>query len=116
MNGATSGSAPGFDPGPRGRVALVVAAAVDTVSGARRSRGIGIEVATQYRGGRTVGVQLSEARVEVHVIAERPEVAAVARAVHDVTREALDALGDPRGVTVVIDDLDVVSLPAEGSG
>jgi hypothetical protein len=111
----TPGPAPESDPGPRGRVALVVAAAVDTVSGARRSRGTGIEVATQYRGGRTVGVRLSDDRVEVHVIAERPQVAMVARAVHDVARNALDAIGDPRRVAVVIDDLDVVSLVAGGS-
>jgi hypothetical protein len=115
VTGTTSGPAPGSDPGPRERVALVVAAAVDTVSGGRRSRGTGIEVATQYRGGRTVGVRLSEAWVEVHVIAERAEVSAVARAVHEVTREALDAIGDFRAVAVVIDDLDVVSLLVGGA-
>ena len=63
-----------------------------------------------------MGVRLSEAGVEVHVIAECADVAAVARAVHDVTRRALDAIGDSRGVTVVVDDLDVVSLPVGGSG
>jgi hypothetical protein len=116
MTETTAGpTTPGSDPGPRGRVAVAVAAAVDTVRGARRSRGVGIEVATQYRGGRTIGVRLSDDRVEVHIIAERPEVAVVAQDVHDVTRHALDALSDRRCVAVVIDDLDVVSLLLGGS-
>jgi hypothetical protein len=109
------GPVPELDPGPRGRVAMAVAAAVDTVSGARRSRGTGVEVATQYRGGRTVGVRLGDERIEVHVIAERPEVTAVARDVHAVARRALDAVGDRRPVAVVVDDLDVASLVAGGS-
>ena len=102
------------DPGPRGRVTEAVAAAVDAVNGVRRSKGSGIEVATQYRGGRTLGVRLHEDGVEVHIVALRPDVADVAREVQAAARRALSGIGDGRPVTVVVDDLDVTSL-SEGT-
>ena len=46
---------PPVDPGRRGRLALAVAAAVDSVGGVRRTGGPGVEVATQYPGGRALG-------------------------------------------------------------
>jgi hypothetical protein len=87
-----------------------VAAAVDSVAGTRRSRGTGIEVATQYRGGKAVGVRLRDDRVEVHFVAEHPDVTRLAEEIHAVTRRALDGIGDRRPVAVFVDDLDVVSL------
>ena len=93
---------------------MAVAAAVDTVAGVRRSKGTGIEVATQYRGGKTLGVRLSDDSVEVHVVAERPEVARLAQMVHEAARRALDGIGDRRPVAVVVDDLDVASLSDRG--
>ncbi len=95
----------------RGRVALAVAAAVDEVAGVRRTGGIGVEVATQYAGGRVVGVGLSDAGVVVHVIAERLPLEPVISAVQDAARQALQSLSDPRAVNVVVDDLDVKHLP-----
>jgi hypothetical protein len=106
--------APPADPGPRGTVAEAVATEVDTVVGARRSKGTGVEVATQYRGGRTVGVRLGSDRVDVHIVAERPEVARLAGEVHTAARRALDGLGDRRSVAVFVDDLDVASLSVRG--
>lgn len=103
------------DPGPRGRLALTVAAAVDTVDGARRSGDGGVEVATQYRGGRVVGVRLGDAQIEVHVVAEHPDVAVVAGKIQVAARRALDLVGDRRKVMVFVDDLDVVSLSPRGS-
>ena len=68
------------DPGRRGRLALAVAAAVDTVVGVRRTGGPGVEVATQYPGGRVVGVRLGPDEVTVHIIAERLPLDTVADA------------------------------------
>jgi hypothetical protein len=103
------------DPGPRATVAAAVAVAVDTVAGARRTSGTGVEVATQYRGGKTVGVRLSDEGVEVHVVAERPGVARLADEIHVAARSALDGLGDRRPVGVFIDDLDVAALSGRGA-
>ena len=99
------------DPGRRGRLALAVAAAVDTVGGVRRTGGPGVEVATQYPGGRVLGVRLGADEVTVHIIAERLPLDAVADAVRLAARSALAGLGDSRAVAVSVDDLDVASLP-----
>ena len=72
---------PPVDPGRRGRLALAVAAAVDTVGGVRRTGGPGVEVATQYPGGRVLGVRLGTDEVTVHIVAERLPLDAVADAV-----------------------------------
>jgi hypothetical protein len=103
------------DPGARGKVAMAVAAAVDALSGVRRSRGTGVEIATQYRGGRTVGVRLRDDRVEIHVVAERPQIARLGEEIHAAARRALDGIADHRPVAVFVDDLDVVSLSVRGS-
>jgi hypothetical protein len=94
---------------------MAVAAAVDAVPGVRRSRGTGVEVATQYRGGRTLGVRVREDRVEIHVVAERPEIAQLGEEIHTAARRALDRIGDDRPTAIFVDDLDVVSLTARGS-
>jgi hypothetical protein len=103
--------APPVDPGRRGRLALAVAAAVDTVVGVRRTGGPGVEVATQYPGGRVVGVRLGPDEVTVHIIAERFPLDIVADAVHAAVGATLAGLGDRRAVAVTIDDLDVSSMP-----
>ena len=102
---------PSLDPGRRGRLALAVAGAVDTVAGVRRSGGQGVAVATQYPGGRVVGVRLGPDEISVHIIAERLPLEVVADAVHAAVGATLAGLGDRRAVTVTIDDLDVPSMP-----
>jgi hypothetical protein len=102
---------PPVDPGRRGRLALAVAAAVDSVGGVRRTGGHGVEVATQYPGGRVLGVRLGADEVTVHIVAERLPIDAVADAVRVAARSALAGLGDNRGVAVSVEDLDVLSLP-----
>ena len=99
------------DPGRRGRLALAVAAAVDAVGGVRRTGGPGVEVATQYPGGRVLGVRLGADEVTVHIVAERLPLDAVADAVRFAASSALARLGDSRAVAVSVDDLDVASLP-----
>jgi hypothetical protein len=102
---------PPVDPGRRGRLALAVATAVDSVGGVRRTGGQGTEVSTQYPGGRVLGVRLATHVVTVHIVAERLPLAAVAEAVRFAARSALVSLGDSRTVAVAIEDLDVPSLP-----
>ena len=68
-------------------------------------------MATQYPGGRVLGVQLGADEVTVHIIAERLPLDAVADAVRLAARSALAGLGDSRAVAVSVDDLDVASLP-----
>jgi hypothetical protein len=104
---------PLVDPGGRGRLALAVAAAVDTVVGVRRTGGLGVEVATQYPGGRVVGIRLGPDEITVHIIAERLPLDAVADAVHAAVGATLAGLGDTRAVAVIIDDLDVPSMPGD---
>ena len=81
------------------------------VVGVRRTGGPGVEVATQYPGGRVVGVRLGPDEVTVHIIAERLPLDTVADAVHAAVGAALAGLGDRRAVAVTIDDLDVSSMP-----
>jgi hypothetical protein len=101
---------PPVDPGGRGRVALAVATAVDRVVGVRRTGGSGVEVATQYPGGRVIGVRLGPDEVTVHVIVERLPLETAADAVHAAVGATLAGLGDRRAVAVNIDDLDVSSM------
>ncbi len=107
MTDADSIPVPPGDPGSRGRLALVVAAAVDEVGGARRAAGSGVEVATQYRGGRVVGVRLSPDRVTVNVVASDLRVKDLADAVHDAVCRALKSAGEQRWVDVVVADVDL---------
>jgi hypothetical protein len=88
-----------------------LALAVDAVAGVRRSAGSGVEVATQYRGGRIVGVELADREVTVQVVAERLPLGPLADNVRAAARAVLHAAGDDRPVRVVVDDLDLVSLP-----
>lgn len=102
---------PSVPIGRRGQVAAAVAAAVDTVAGARRTGGDGVEAATQYAGGRALGVQLEDKAVVVHLVAERLPLEVVAEEVRSAAVGALRAAGDHRGVVVAVDNVDVDRLP-----
>jgi hypothetical protein len=98
--------------GPRGRLALAVADAVDSTGVVRRSAGSGVEAVTLYPGGRVIGVRLGSQRVTVHVTVVRLPLAAAAAAVRDAAVRAVAAAGLAWEVFVVIDDLDVEQLPS----
>ena len=108
----------GDDPQPpqppvsgRGRVAESVAAAVDQVPKVRRSGGSGVELSTQYRGGRVLGVAVDDTQVVVQVTAETLPLEPLLAAVRAAALDALKSLPDGRDVRVVVDDLDVNRLP-----
>ena len=88
-----------------------MAAAVDRVPNVRRSGGSGVEVSTQYRGGRVLGVALGDTEVVVQVTARALPLEPLVAAVRDAALGALRSLSDNRDIRVVVDDLDVNRLP-----
>jgi hypothetical protein len=90
-------------------VARAVADAALAVPGvAGLSPGRGIEVSTQFAGGKVIGVRFTGDGVTVAIVADRVPLPRVAGDVTASVRLVLSAMGDGRPVTVVIDDV----LPA----
>jgi hypothetical protein len=107
------GGVGGFD---RGAVARAIAAGVASVPGVRRLHpGRGVEAATQYPGGKVVGVELGARRLRVHVVLDLLPVGPVVRRVHAVAGTVLRAAGLPLPVEVVVEDLDGGALQAAAS-
>ena len=97
-------------------VARGVAEAALAVPGvAGLSPGRGIEVSTQFPGGKVVGVRLSGSEVCVRVTADRVPLPAVAAQVRASARRVLQAVGDNRPVTVFIDDVTPAALTRRGA-
>jgi hypothetical protein len=87
-------------------VARAVADAVLAVPGvASLSPGRGVEVSTQFSGGKVLGVRLARDGVTVGIVADRVPLPDIANAITVSVRQVLSALGDGRPVTVVIDDV-----------
>ena len=87
-------------------VAGAVADAALVVPGvANLSPGRGIEVSTQFAGGKVIGVRFTGDVVTVAIVADRVPLPQVAGEVAASVRRVLAAMGDGRPVTVVIDDV-----------
>src|SRR5688572_8791680 len=87
-------------------VARSLAEAVTAVPGvASLSPGSGVEVSTQFSGGKVVGVRLGGEQVEIHIRADRGPLPAVADEVTAAARRVLAAIGDGRRVLVFVDDI-----------
>jgi len=87
-------------------VAQAVADAVLAVPGvAGLSPGTGVEVSTQFSGGKVIGVRLTGDDVEVHIIADRSPLPLVGDEAAEAARRVLTATGDDRPVVVVVDDI-----------
>lgn len=98
----------------RSALAQAVAEAVSAVPGvARLSPGGVVEVATQFAGGKVVGILLTPTAVRVHVVIDRVPVPLVAAAVSQAARRALDRLADSRAVDVVVDDIVLGAMESE---
>lgn len=90
----------------RSTLAKAVAEAVIAVPGVvEMSPGGKVEVATQFAGGKVVGVRLSPAAVTVHMVVDQAPVPMVAAACGEAAHRVLLALGDHRRVDVVVDDI-----------
>lgn len=107
---ATGPTAPQPLIGRRGQLALAVAAAVDTVEGARRSDEPN-SGSTQYAGGTVAGIHLGEGEICVHIVAESLPLDPLVEIVRLAAVAASRAAGDERPVRVAVDDLDVAKLP-----
>ena len=98
-------------------VARAVADAVLAVPGvARLAVGSGVEVATHFPGGKVLGLRLAGDCAEVHIVADRVPVNAVADEAGAAARRVLDAAGDQRGVRIVVDDLLTSAIERRGRG
>jgi len=87
-------------------VARAVADAALAVPGvAGLSPGRGVEVSTQFSGGKVLGVRFTADGVTIQIIADRVPLPPVASEVTASVRRVLSAMGDGRAVTVVIDDV-----------
>ena len=96
----------------RAVLAAAVASALARVPGvARLSPGPGVEVATQFAGGKVVGVAVRDDAVVAHLVIDRLPLDQVARAARAAAEAALADLGVARRLDLVIDDVDLDHLP-----
>lgn len=96
----------------RAVLAAAVATALARVPGvARLSPGTGVEVATQFAGGKVVGVAVRDGAVVAYLVVDRLPVDRVARAARVAGEAALADLGVARRLDLVIDDVDLDRLP-----
>jgi hypothetical protein len=96
----------------RAVLAAAVATALAQVPGvARLSPGTGVEVATQFAGGKVVGVAVRDDAVVAHLVVDRVPVDQVAQAARAAAEAALADLGVARRLDLVIDDVDLDHLP-----
>lgn len=87
-------------------LARSIADAVSALPDVRRlTGGDAIEVATQYPGGKVVGVRLGET-VQVHLVARRVPLPPVGAAAARAARAVLARAGDDRPVEIFVDDLE----------
>jgi hypothetical protein len=94
----------------RGTIARAVAVAVAGL--ARLTPGSGVEAATHFAGGKILGVVVADDRIEVHVAVRELPVAQAAERVREAARRALGALRAQRPIDVLVEDLDIDSLPS----
>jgi hypothetical protein len=96
----------------RAVLAAAVATALARVPGvARLSPGTGVEVATQFAGGKVVGVGVRDDAVVAYLVVDWLPVDRVARAARAAGEAALAALGVARRLDLVIDDVELDQLP-----
>lgn len=96
----------------RAVLAAAVATALARVPGvARLSPGTGVEVATQFAGGKVVGVAVRDDAVVAYLVVDRVPVDQVAQAARAAAEAALADLGVARRLDLVIDDVELDHLP-----
>ncbi|MFC6015767.1 hypothetical protein ACFP2T_06140 [Plantactinospora solaniradicis] len=94
-------------PASPATIAAEVAAAVLAVPGVTRlTPGAGVEVATQFPGGKVTGIRLGDP-VEVHVEVDPVPIAPVAEQIRNAVREVLGRFGRGSSVEVVVEDIDL---------
>ena len=94
-----------------GLAAAVATALAQVPGGARLSPGTGVEVATQFAGGKVVGVGVRDDAVVAYLVVDRVPVDQVAQAARAAGEAALADLGVGRRLDLVIDDVELDHLP-----
>lgn len=83
---------------------------------ARLSPGTGVEVSTQYAGGKVIGVRLSGEEAEVQIVADRLPLPPITDQVAAAVATVLAAAGQPKPVTVVVADIDAAAIDRRARG
>jgi hypothetical protein len=97
------------DPGV---ISRAVALGVGGVAGVvRLTPGAGVEAATYFGGGKSVGVVVRKDQLRVHIVVSQLPIAQVTERVREAAQRVLGALGAERPVEVVVEDLEVEQLP-----
>jgi hypothetical protein len=78
--------------------------------------GTGVEVSTQFAGGKVLGVRLGGERAEVHIVADRVPLPPITDQVAAAVGAVLAAAGEPKPVTVVVDDLEAAAIDRRARG
>lgn len=95
---------------------MSVADAVTAVPGvAALHPGFGVEVATQFSGGKVVGVSLTGESVQVYITVDAMPLPAVADAAARAAAAVLEAVGDNRPVDVVVADVTPAAMERRSS-
>ncbi len=102
------------DPGLIARTAAAYVAALGGL--AYLTAGDGVEAATHYAGGKTVGVVVRPDLVRIHIVVRELPIAAVVERVRETTQRALGTLGAERPVEVVVEDVELDQLPSSLRG
>jgi hypothetical protein len=76
---------------------------------ARLSPGHGVEVSTQYAGGKVLGVRLGGDRAEVHIVADQVPLPPITDQVAAAVAGVLAAAGEAKPVTVVVADIELAA-------
>lgn len=93
-------------------IAQTAAGAATTVPGvARMAPGRWGEAVTYHRGGRSVGVQVRDGALSVHVVVDAVPIEEVAERVRRAVAEALTRAGHAVRVDVVVEDIEIAILP-----
>ncbi|MDQ6772230.1 MAG: hypothetical protein M3024_04460 [Candidatus Dormibacteraeota bacterium] len=94
-----------------GRIAQALALQVAGSGGVQLTAGAGVEAATYYAGGKTIGVVVRPDTVRIHIVISELPVARVAERVRETVQRALHELGAERPVEVVVEDVEMDRLP-----
>jgi hypothetical protein len=89
---------------------MALADAVERVPGVGLRGPSGIEIATQFAGGRVVGIQMTAEAVSVHIVSSRVPLGPVVDEVRAAARRVLTAAGDHRPVAVTVEDVDLDAI------
>lgn len=109
----TSGEGAGPDPATVAEQVRTAVLGVAGVAGLHPGTG-GVEVATQFAGGKISGIRLGDP-VEVHVGIDPVPIGPLAEQIRDAVRTVLATFGQHPSVDVVVEDIGL-AVPSDDDG